>query len=77
MTAAAKLSKQEIKDYEFFVINKYAKTTTIKKNKIVDKLIDNILNCNEDGVFFDEEELEFKKLEAATLARMILRKKES
>jgi hypothetical protein len=74
MTAASALSKKEIKDYEFYIINKYAKTTTIKRNKIVDRLIDEILNCNEDGIFFDEEELEFKKLEAATLAKMILRK---
>lgn len=75
MKTATVLTKKEIKDYEFYIINKYAKTPLLKKNKIIDELIDEIVNCKENGLYLDEEELGFKKLEAATIANMILRVK--
>jgi len=71
------MTKKEVKNYEYYIINKYSKTSLIKKNKIIDELIDEIVNRKENGLYLDEEELEFKKLEAATIAKMILRIKTS
>jgi hypothetical protein len=74
MATKVKSLKKKIKDYELYIKKKYAKVSTIKKNEIIDEIIDEILKCNEGGMFLDEEELSFKKLEAATIAKMILRK---
>ncbi|TRZ48382.1 MAG: hypothetical protein D4S01_10405 [Dehalococcoidia bacterium] len=74
MKTTAAISKKEIKDYEFYIIKKYSKASIIKKNEIVDRLIDEISKCNENGLYLDEEELSFKKLEAATIAKMLLRR---
>ena len=72
-TTAATMTKKEIKDYEFYITNKYAKASILKKNEIIDVLIDEIVNCKVNGLYLDEEELSFKKLEAATIAKMLLR----
>ena len=77
MKATVVMTKKEVKNYEYYIINKYSKTSLIKKNKIIDELIDEIVNRKENGLYLDEEELEFKKLEAATIAKMILRIKTS
>ena len=73
METKVKSSKKKIKDYELHIKKKYAKATRIKKNEVIDEIIDEIIKCNEGGMFLDEEELSFKKLEAAIIAKMILR----
>jgi len=46
----------------------------IQKNKVVDSLIDEILNIEANLDSYDAEHLELRKLEAQTVAEMLIRR---
>jgi len=67
------LSPKEIKDYKLYIQKKYASKSIIEKNKSIDELIDIIIAYDKDISFCNLEEVEFIKIEAQTIAEMLLR----
>ena len=67
------LSQKEIKDYKIYIQKKYASKSIIEKNQSIDELIDIIITYDKDITFCNLEEVEFIKLEAQTIAEMLLR----
>jgi hypothetical protein len=67
------LSPKDIKDYKQYIQKKYASKSIREKNNSIDELIDIILIYEKDITFCNIEELEFIKLEAQTVAEMLLR----
>jgi len=69
------LTEKELNKIKHKFQLKYSSKSIIEKNRIVDKLIDTILEMESKNLIYSKEDIQIKKLEAQTISEMLIRRK--